>query len=97
VAGDGDFLMNGQELATAAQYGCDLIVIVVATARTARSALPPRAGPYPGRVASTDLANPRISRRACRASARGAGEWKTTAAIWAWRWAEATKLRGCSV
>ena len=29
VAGDGDFLMNGQELATAAQYGCDLLVIVV--------------------------------------------------------------------
>ena len=29
VAGDGDFLMNGQELATAAQHGADLIVIVV--------------------------------------------------------------------
>ncbi len=29
VAGDGDFLMNGQELATAAQYGCDLLVILV--------------------------------------------------------------------
>ena len=29
VAGDGDFLMNGQELATAAQYGADLLVIVV--------------------------------------------------------------------
>ncbi len=26
VAGDGDFLMNGQELATAVQYGCDLLV-----------------------------------------------------------------------
>ena len=26
VAGDGDFLMNGQELATAAQYGADLLV-----------------------------------------------------------------------
>ena len=29
VAGDGDFLMNGQELATAVQYGADLIVIVI--------------------------------------------------------------------
>ena len=29
VAGDGDFLMNGQELATAAQYGADLLVILV--------------------------------------------------------------------
>ncbi len=29
VAGDGDFLMNGQELATAVQHGANLIVIVV--------------------------------------------------------------------
>ena len=29
VAGDGDFLMNGQELATAAQHGADLLVILV--------------------------------------------------------------------
>ena len=29
VAGDGDFLMNGQELATAAQYGADLLVILI--------------------------------------------------------------------
>ncbi|HVC11718.1 MAG TPA: thiamine pyrophosphate-binding protein [Burkholderiales bacterium] len=29
VCGDGDFLMNGQELATAAQYGCAVIVLVV--------------------------------------------------------------------
>ena len=29
VAGDGDFLMNGQELATVVQHGADLLVIVV--------------------------------------------------------------------
>ncbi len=29
VAGDGDFLMNGQELATAAQYCAVLLVILV--------------------------------------------------------------------
>ena len=29
VAGDGDFLMNGQELATAVQYDADLLVIIV--------------------------------------------------------------------
>ena len=29
MAGDGDFLMNGQELATAVQYGADLLVIIV--------------------------------------------------------------------
>ncbi|WP_374527891.1 thiamine pyrophosphate-binding protein, partial [Novosphingobium sp.] len=29
LAGDGDFLMNGQELATAVQYGCDILVVLV--------------------------------------------------------------------
>src|SRR4030095_3552625 len=29
LAGDGDFLMNGQELATAIQYGVDLLVLVI--------------------------------------------------------------------
>src|SRR5262249_5974506 len=29
VAGDGEFLMNGQELATAAQYGAAIVVLVV--------------------------------------------------------------------
>ena len=31
LAGDGDFLMNGQELATAVQYGADLLVLVIDT------------------------------------------------------------------
>ena len=39
IAGDGDFLMNGQEFATAVQYGAPIIVLVVSTtACTARSA-----------------------------------------------------------
>ena len=29
VAGDGDFLMNGQELATAVRYGADLLILVI--------------------------------------------------------------------
>ena len=29
LAGDGDFMMNGQELATAIQYGCDILVLVI--------------------------------------------------------------------
>ena len=29
IAGDGDFLMNGQELATAVQHGCDILVLVI--------------------------------------------------------------------
>ena len=57
VAGDGDFLMNGQELATAAQYGCDLIVIVVDNGSYGTIRMH-QERTYPGRVASTDLANP---------------------------------------
>ncbi len=57
AAGDGDFLMNGQELATAAQYGMDLLVIVFdnSTYGTIRMH---QEREYPGREASTHLANP---------------------------------------
>jgi len=57
VAGDGDFLMNGQELATAAQYGCDLIVIVIDN-RSYGTIRMHQERAYPGRIAATDLANP---------------------------------------
>ena len=56
-AGDGCFLMHGQELATAVQYGARLVVIVIdngslATIRTHQERR------YPGRVSATDLRNP---------------------------------------
>jgi acetolactate synthase-1/2/3 large subunit len=57
VAGDGDFLMNGQELATAVQYGADLIVIVIDN-RSYGTIRMHQERAYPGRVAATDLANP---------------------------------------
>ena len=57
VAGDGDFLMNAQELATAAQYGCDLLVIVIDNSSYGTIRMHQERA-YPGRVASTDLANP---------------------------------------
>ena len=55
--GDGDFMMNGQELATAMQYGVDIIVIVVnngiyATIRMHQER------EYPGRVIGTEMRNP---------------------------------------
>jgi len=56
-AGDGDFLMNGQELATAAQYGCDIIVLVFDNAGYGTIRMH-QEREYPGRVASTQLANP---------------------------------------
>ncbi|MDR6788674.1 acetolactate synthase-1/2/3 large subunit [Sphingomonas sp. BE138] len=57
VAGDGDFLMNGQELATAVQHGTDLLVVVVdnGTYGTIRMH---QEREYPGRPAATRLHNP---------------------------------------
>lgn len=56
-AGDGCLLMTGQELATAARYGLDLLVVVVNNSRygTIRDHQDKR---YPGRVSGTDLVNP---------------------------------------
>ncbi|WP_372697695.1 thiamine pyrophosphate-dependent enzyme [Arthrobacter sp. JSM 101049] len=57
IAGDGEFLMNGQELATAAQYGATPLVIVMdnqeyGTIRTHQER------DYPERVSGTQLKNP---------------------------------------
>ena len=57
AAGDGDFLMNAQELATAAQYGANLLVILFdnSTYGTIRQH---QEREYPGRPSATALANP---------------------------------------
>ncbi|KRA83660.1 thiamine pyrophosphate-binding protein [Altererythrobacter sp. Root672] len=57
VAGDGDFLMNAQELATAAQYRCNLLVLVVDNGSYGTIRMH-QERTYPGRVSGTDLANP---------------------------------------
>jgi acetolactate synthase-1/2/3 large subunit len=57
VAGDGDFLMNGQELATAAQYGADLLVIVVDNSSYGTIRMH-QEREYPERLSATDLKNP---------------------------------------
>lgn len=69
VAGDGDFLMNGQELATAAQYGLDLIVIVINNSAYGTIRMH-QEREFPGRVTATDLANPDFA-----ALARAFGGW----------------------
>jgi acetolactate synthase-1/2/3 large subunit len=55
--GDGGFLMTGQEIATACQYGAPVIVIVINNGMygTIRMHQETR---FPGRVIGTDLANP---------------------------------------
>ena len=57
VNGDGDFLMNGQELATAVQYKLPIIAVVLdnSTFGTIRMH---QEREYPGRVSGTDLLNP---------------------------------------
>ncbi len=74
LAGDGCFLMNGQELATAVAHGCRILVIVVDNGSygTIRMHQERR---YPGRVSGTDLANPDFA-----ALARAHGAWAATAA-----------------
>ncbi len=69
LAGDGDFLMNGQELATAVQYGCNLLVILVdngayGTIRMHQERM------FPGRISGTTLHNPDFA-----ALARAFGGW----------------------
>ena len=63
VAGDGDFLMYPQELATAAQYGARLLVLIVNNGMygTIRMHQERR---FPGRVSATDLAAPDFVRLA---------------------------------
>ncbi|GAB7531434.1 thiamine pyrophosphate-binding protein [Pseudomonas sp. 3A(2025)] len=56
-AGDGCFMMNGQELATAAHYGAGLIVIVINNGMYGTIRMHQERS-YPGRVSGTDLHNP---------------------------------------
>ncbi len=57
VVGDGGVLMNGQELATALQYGFDPVIIIVDNGMygTIRAH---QERHYPGRVSATELRNP---------------------------------------
>jgi acetolactate synthase-1/2/3 large subunit len=57
VAGDGDFLMNGQELATAVQHGADLLVIVVDNSSYGTIRMH-QEREYPVRISGTKLSNP---------------------------------------
>jgi acetolactate synthase-1/2/3 large subunit len=69
VAGDGDFMMNGQELATAAQFGVDLLVIVVDNGAYGTIRMH-QEREYPARVSATELKNPDFA-----ALARAYGGW----------------------
>jgi len=72
VAGDGDFMMNGQELATAARQGARLLVLLVDNGSygTIRMHQERR---YPARISATELVNPDFA-----ALARSYGGWAET-------------------
>ncbi|MBA3678043.1 MAG: thiamine pyrophosphate-binding protein [Sphingosinicella sp.] len=72
VAGDGDFLMNGQELATAIRYGSDLLVLVVDNGSYGTIRMHQERD-YPARISGTGLTNPDFA-----ALARAYGAWAET-------------------
>ena len=72
LAGDGCFLMNGQELATAVQHGCDMLVLIVDNSAYGTIRMH-QEREFPGRVVATTLANPDFA-----ALARAFGAWAET-------------------
>lgn len=72
LAGDGDFMMNGQELATAVQYGCDMLVLVIDNGAYGTIRMH-QEREYPTRISGTTLHNPDFA-----ALARAYGGWAET-------------------
>jgi len=70
INGDGDFLMNGQELATAVQYGAAVIFMVVNNGMYGTIRMH-QEREYPGRVHGTALVNPDFAALARAYSAHG--------------------------
>jgi acetolactate synthase-1/2/3 large subunit len=58
LAGDGDFLMNGQELATATGYGAKKLLSIVVDNGTYGTIRMHQERDYPARVSGSDLFNP---------------------------------------
>ena len=58
LAGDGDFLMNGQELATATGYAAKKLICIVVDNGTYGTIRMHQERDYPGRVSGSDLFNP---------------------------------------
>ena len=57
IAGDGDFLMNGQELATATQHGAKTIIVLLNNAMYGTIRMHQERD-FPARVSGSQLANP---------------------------------------
>jgi acetolactate synthase-1/2/3 large subunit len=70
LAGDGDFLMTGQEMATAIAHGAKRLVCIVVDNGTYGTIRMHQEREYPGRVSGSDLGNPDFA-----ALARAYGWW----------------------
>jgi len=76
IAGDGDFLMTGQELATAVQYDAAIVVLVVNNGMYGTIRMHQERH-YPGRVSGTDLVNPDFAALARAFGAHGVAVERT--------------------
>ena len=72
LAGDGDFMMNGQELATAVQHDADILVLVIDNGAYGTIRMH-QEREYPARLSGTTLRNPDFA-----ALARAYGCWAET-------------------
>lgn len=72
LAGDGDFMMNGQELATAVQHKADILVLVIDNGAYGTIRMH-QEREYPARLSGTDLRNPDFA-----ALGRAYGCWAET-------------------
>ena len=75
LAGDGDFMMNGQELATAVQHGADILVLVIDNGAYGTIRMH-QEREYPARLSGTTLHNPDFA-----ALGRAYGCWAETVEI----------------
>jgi acetolactate synthase-1/2/3 large subunit len=91
INGDGDFLMNGQEFATAVQYNLPIIAMVFDNAAYGTIRMH-QEREYPGRVCATDLVNPDFAAYARAFGGFGATVEKTEQFADAFRAAEASGL-----
>ncbi|WP_106639988.1 thiamine pyrophosphate-binding protein [Allosphingosinicella vermicomposti] len=72
VAGDGDFLMNGQEMATAIAHGANMLILIVDNQSYGTIRMHQERD-YPERTSGTNLTNPDFA-----ALARAYGAWAET-------------------
>jgi acetolactate synthase-1/2/3 large subunit len=76
VNGDGDFMMNGQEFATAVQYNLPIIAVVLDNAMLGTIRMH-QEREYPGRISATTLKNPDFAAMARSFGGFGAAVEKT--------------------